>query len=189
MLERVSVARPKPSLVRVSDLEPSQFADFFALLSERTKKETRDGKPYFSCRFRDARRTVAFMVWADGGWYEVCERDWQEGQFFKIRGTYAEHEKYGPQIDVHNIRPVTDTDESDGFNPSDFSVRSTGKSDPESMFGDLRSLAESNIADGPLRRLVLTILDRHAEPFKRLPATTRHFYPFPGGLLEHTLSV
>src|SRR5262249_32227291 len=50
-------------------------------------------------------------------------------------------------------------------------------------------LAETNIADEPLRRLVLTLLDRHAESFKRLPASQGKFYPFVGGLLEHTLSV
>src|SRR5262249_22725768 len=44
-------------------------------------------------------------------------------------------------------------------------------------------------ADEPLRRLVLTILDRHAERFQRLPATVGKFYPFAGGLLEHTLAV
>src|SRR5262249_29304550 len=131
----------------------------------------------------------AFMVWADGGWYEACQRDWQEGQFYKIRALYSEHEKYGPQIDIHNIRPVTDIDESEGFNPSDFQARSASKGDLESMFAELRSLAESHIADEPLQRLVMTLLDRYAEPFKRLPATTRHCYPFPGGLLEHTLSV
>src|SRR5439155_3455888 len=49
--------------------------------------------------------------------------------------------------------------------------------------------AETNIADEPLRRLVLSLLDGHKETFKQLPATLRNFYPFPGGLLEHTLSV
>ena len=187
------MARHKPALAPLSALEPGQFADFFALLTERTKKETRDGKPYYSCRFRDAQRIVAFMVWADGGWYEECERNWQEGQFYKIRGLYGEHEKYGPQIDIHNIRPVTEADSSEGFDPADFVARSAskgaGKGDPDSQFGELRSLAERNIADEPLRRLVLTLLDRHAQPLKRLPATTRHFYPYPGGLLEHTLTV
>jgi 3'-5' exoribonuclease len=36
---------------------------------------------------------------------------------------------------------------------------------------------------------VLTLLDRHAEAFKNLPATLNRYYPFYGGLLEHTLSV
>jgi 3'-5' exoribonuclease len=57
------------------------------------------------------------------------------------------------------------------------------------MFDELRSLAEKHIADAPLRRLTLTLLDRHAEPLKRVPATQRHFYPFRAGLLEHLLSV
>src|SRR5262249_43138761 len=41
----------------------------------------------------------------------------------------------------------------------------------------------------PLRRLTLTLLDRHADAWKRLPATRDRFHPFAGGLLEHTLSV
>src|SRR5262249_61569539 len=57
------------------------------------------------------------------------------------------------------------------------------------MFAELKGLAEAHIGDLPLRRLVLTLLERHADAFKRLPATLRNFYPFCGGLLEHTLSV
>jgi 3'-5' exoribonuclease len=127
------------------------------------------------------------MAWADGGWYEICERDWGEGQFYKVRATYTEHERYGPQIDIQNIRPVLDTDKADGFDPADFVERS--RIDPEAMFAELQELAQKHIGDVPLRRLVLTLLERHAEPLKRLPATPRHFYPFYGGLLEHLLSV
>jgi 3'-5' exoribonuclease len=57
------------------------------------------------------------------------------------------------------------------------------------MFAELRRLAEAHVADEPLRRLVLGLLDRHAGPLKRLPASAGKFYPFAGGLLEHTLSV
>jgi 3'-5' exoribonuclease len=181
------MTRPKPAPVKLSELTPGQSGDFFALLAERSRGATRDGKPFYTCRFRDARRTVTFMVWSDSGWFEACERDWQEGEFFKIRGAYGVHERYGPQIEVHNIRPVTDADRADGFDPLDFVECS--RFDRDVMFGELRKLAESHIGDAPLRRLVLTILERHAEAFKRLPATPRNFHPFCGGLLEHTLSV
>ena len=181
------VAKPKPSVVRLSDLTPGQFGDFFALLAQRSRGSTRDGKPFFTCHFRDARRTAAFMVWADGGWYETCERDWREGQFYKIRGAYGEHERYGPQIDIQNIRPVTEADHGDGFNPADFVEGS--RFNVETMFAELLGLAQQHIADEPLRRLVLILLERHAPALKHLPATERHFYPFPGGLLEHLLSV
>jgi 3'-5' exoribonuclease len=181
------MAKVKPIQARLSELTPGQYADFYVMLSERTKNATREGKPYFTTRFRDARRTVTFMVWADGGKFDDCEKHWQEGQFYKIRGKYAEHERYGPQIDIEQIRPVTDADHADGFDPAEFIVGTRRNAD--AMFAELTQLAEANIGDEPLRRLVRTILERHAEPLKRLPATQRNFYPFPGGLLEHTLSV
>jgi 3'-5' exoribonuclease len=186
-VDSLVVSRSKPILARLHELTPGVYADSFALLAQRSKSATRDGKPFYTCRFRDAGRTVSFMVWADGPWHEPCEQSWREGQFYKIRAVYDEHEKYGPQIDLHNIRPVTDEDRADGFNPADFVEHS--RYDAAVMFAELKGLAETQIADAPLRRLVLTLLDRHAGPLQRLPATLNKFYPFAGGLLEHTLSV
>lgn len=179
--------KAKPPLLRLHELTPGQSGDFFALLSERSKSARRDGKPYFTCRFRDAQRTASFMVWSDGPWYEACESQWQEGQFFKIRGTYDEHPTYGPQIDIHNIRAATDDDKTDGFDPLEFVERT--RYDVEAMYQELWTLAESQIADVPLRRLVLMILSNTAAALKQAPATQRHFFPYAGGLLEHTLSV
>ena len=181
------MSRSKPPLLRLADLTQGQFADFFALLVERKRGETRDGKPFYTCRFRDARRTVTFMAWADGNWFDACEREWAEGQFFRIRGFYGEHERYGGQIDIQQIHLVTEADRADGFDPAHFTDRS--RFDPAAMFAELGQLVEDQIGNTPLRRLVTTLLDRNAEALKRLPATPRHFYPFHGGLLEHLLSV
>jgi 3'-5' exoribonuclease len=182
------MARPKPTLVRLSELTPGQYADFFALLAEKTKGVTREGKAYYACRFRDNRRTVSFMAWGDGPWFEACERDWQPGQFYKLRAVYGEHERYGPQLtELHNIRPAADADLADGFDPAQ--LVESSRYDPAVMFDQLKALVTANVADEPLRRLVLTLLDHHAGPLRRLPATRDRFYPFAGGLLEHTLSV
>jgi 3'-5' exoribonuclease len=181
------VARDKPALCKISELTPGQFADFFALLSERSRGATRDGKPFFTCRFRDAKRVATCMVWADSPWYEACEKEWQEGRAYKVRGTYQESERYGAQLDIQNLRLATKEDEKEGFDPSEFAAHS--KFDPDLMLAELKEIASTQIADDPLRRLVLTLLERHAEPLKRLPATTNRFYPIAGGLLEHTLSV
>jgi 3'-5' exoribonuclease len=180
------MAKTKLPLMRLSELTPGQFADCFVMLAERTKSATREGKPYYSCRFRDARRTASVMVWADGGWFEDCEAAWREGQVYKVRGRYTEHEKYGPQLDIQNIREANDEDRADGFNPGDFANAS--RFDSAEMFAELAKVVEE-ITDLPLRRLVLTLLERQGEAFRKMPATRRHFYPFPGGLLEHTLSV
>jgi 3'-5' exoribonuclease len=181
------MARAKPPILRLGELQPGQLADFFALLSERSKGATREGKPFFTCRFRDPGRTASFMVWADGEWFELCQNEWKEGQCFKIRAIYGEHERFGPQLEIQQIRPTNDDDQADGFDPGQFVERSRFHSDV--MFAELCKLAETLIGDEPLRKLVLTLLERHGEKLQRIPATQRHFFPFAGGWLEHTLSV
>ena len=178
----------KPSLVRLSDLQPSQNAVFFAQLAEKTRSSTRDGKPFFSCKFRDARRTVpAAPFWADHPHFEDCQSNWQPGQFFKLRATLAEHERYGHQLDIEQIRPVEDRDRADGFTELDFMERS--RFDPDQMFAELDALVGAEVKDLPLRQLVRKLLQDNADVLKRLPASHKHAYPFAGGWLEHTLSV
>jgi 3'-5' exoribonuclease len=177
----------KPSVVRLSALQPGDGGDFFALLSERKAGVTQAGKPYFHCRFRDARRSVSFMAWGDDKWYAPCERDWQVGQFFKIRGVYQEHERYGPQIEVTKLRRVIDADHDDGLHESDFVECS--RHDPGQAWAELLELANKHVADEALRGLVLALLDEHGERLRTLPATKDRAYPFRGGWLEHTLSV
>jgi 3'-5' exoribonuclease len=173
--------------MRLSELLPGQLADFYAILSHRQRHTTKDGKPFYQCRFQDCRRTVTCMVWQDGGWYEPCEKDWQEGQPYKIRGVYEEHVKFGQQIEIQNIRPVLDGDKKDGFNPAELIEQTRFEAD--AMLAELRSIAETQIGNPPLRRLVLLLLERHGDKLKILPATLNKFFPFRGGLLEHTLSV
>jgi 3'-5' exoribonuclease len=57
------------------------------------------------------------------------------------------------------------------------------------MFAEMRSLAQAEIADEPLRALVLRILDDHADRLRWLPGSHNKYYPFIGGWLEHTLNV
>ena len=177
----------KPPLLRLSDLQPDQFADFFAQLAQKTRGSTREGKPFYTCRFRDGRRTVGAMVWADSPLFDDCQTHWQPGQFFKVRGTFAEHEKYGPQVEIDQIRAVADRDRADGFNELDYVERS--RFDPDQLSAELHALVAAEIHDPPLRTLTQNLLTAHAAALKFLPATVRHFYPFAGGWLEHTLNV
>jgi len=182
------MSRPKPTPERLCELTPGQHADFFALLAEKVRGTTREGKAYYSCRFRDARRTVSFMAWSDGGRFEEAERDWQVGHFYKLRAVYGEHERYGPQlVEIHQIRPTTDADLADGFDPSQLIERS--RTDPPVLLAELKTLATNHIADEPLRRLVLLLLERHGATLARLPATRDRYHTSWGGLLEHAVQV
>src|SRR5262245_48702462 len=180
------MSRPKPTFAALSDLEPGQYADFFALLADRTKETTRDGKAFMVFKFRDARRTASVTVWSDAENYEQCQVDWQVGECYKLRGTYAES-KYGPQINLLQIRLVNEEDKANGFEPSSL-IEHSGY-DVEDLFATLAGLAGASIADPPLRRLVQTVLDRHADALRQLPGSAKNYYPFAGGWLEHTLSV
>jgi 3'-5' exoribonuclease len=179
----------RTTLARLSELAPGQRADFFALLLDKARGVTREGKPYYACRFRDARRTVSFMAWGDESnpWFAKCEKEWQAGHFYKLRAIYTEHERYGPQIDLIQIRPVNEADRAQGFDEALFVE--TSRHDIPAMLGELRTLAQKHIADEPLRKLVLRLLEQQAAPLQRLPAIRDRSYPFVGGLLEHTLSV
>lgn len=181
------MSKAKKLPVRLCEMTPGQHADCFAQLAEKTHRSTRDGKPFYSCRFRDQRRVVSVMVWADGGFYEECQRDWAVGGFFKLRGTFSEHEKFGPQLDVEQARPVLERDRDDGFCERDLVERS--RFDPDALFADLRETVTKELRDPPLLALVQKLLDTHAVELKVIPGSVRHYYPFPGGWLEHTLSV
>jgi 3'-5' exoribonuclease len=182
----VTMGRPKP-IVPLGSLEVGQHADCFVLLAERKPAVAANGKPYFSCRFRDNRRAVTYMVWSDGPHYLDCEKNWRPGKCYKLRCVYFEHDKYGPQVEIQQIREATDDDTPDGFDPLALVERSRGE--PAEMFKDLRALVKTEIDGEPLRRLVLFVLDKNADRLHWLPASHGKYYPFAGGWLEHTLSV
>jgi len=181
------MARVKPTFAPLSDLEPGQYADFFAMLADRVQQETRSGKPFFVCRFRDARRSVGVTVWSDGTFYEDCTKNWEVGRCYKLRGVYYIHDKYGEQIELEQIRPVNEHDHSEGFDPATL-IEHSGY-DPDETLAVLRGLVTAGIADKPLRHLVLNLLDEHAAVLRWLPGSANRYYPFSGGWLEHTLSV
>jgi 3'-5' exoribonuclease len=181
------MAKAKPTTVRLCDMKSGQSGDFFAQLSERVRGARKDGKPFYTCRFSDPDRVAVAMIWSDGPWFEVCDADWRVGDFYKVRATYAEHPTYGPQLDIVNIRRTNDADAADGFDPLQYVPRTPF--DVEAMYQELWMLAESAINDLPLRRLVLTLLTKTCKQLKRVPASKKHFFPYAGGLLEHTLSV
>ena len=160
---------------------------FFAQLADKKPGKTRDGKPFIVLTFKDRRRTATAPVWADSPHYPACETGWAVGQFFKLHAVYGEHDRYGPQVELLKVRPVVEADAADGFREADFHDRS--RFDSAAMLAELRALAVAELRDDHARTLVVGLLDAHAGRLPDLPAHPRAFYPFPGGWLEHTLSV
>jgi 3'-5' exoribonuclease len=172
--------------VKLSDLTPGDAGDLFALLAAKDRGTTRDGKPYYRLAFRDAARTATVMVWHDSPHFDDCESRWKKGGFFKLRARYSET-AYGPQLDLDRIRPATDADALDGFDPDEFFPSS--RFDPEAMLRALVRLIDEHVADLPLKRLVLGLLADHESQLLRLPGEATRHHVAAGGFLEHVLSV
>jgi 3'-5' exoribonuclease len=175
-----------PNVVPLHELTDGQVADFFALLSEKQELTTRDGKPYFRVAFRDARRHVGFPIWSDSPLAEPCRNDWAPGRFYKLRAILR-NSNFGPQLEIMKIRPVEDSDATDGFDP--LMCQPVSQFEPTEMFAELMNIVESKIADMALRDLVADILEQHRQELLSLPAAKRNHHAFIGGYLEHVLSV
>jgi 3'-5' exoribonuclease len=173
-------------IIPLSQLLDGQEADMFVLLAARSEGKTRDGKPYWRVTFRDAGREVSFPIWSDSAFAEVCKTQWKVGECYKVRAAYSET-KYGPQLDIRKIRPITDEDRADGFDERGFLPRS--KFPSLDMFEQLVALATGEIAEESLRGLTLALLQEHRDVLLVLPAARRNHHAFVGGYLEHVLSV
>lgn len=174
-------------LVPLHDFLVGQTAETFALFCERTPGQTRDGKPYFTCRFKDRLRSVTCMVWADSPWYADCEKAWVLGQAYRLTVTYSHHEKYGPQIEILKWRNIHADDRNAGFDLANL-VDSSRFSIPV-MWEEVLALIEKEIQQPALKQLINTIYTSHAASLQSLPASDGKFYPFRGGWLEHVLSL
>jgi 3'-5' exoribonuclease len=177
---------PEITPITLADLAHGQEADFFALFSGKEELTTKDGKPYFKVSFRDAAREVSFPVWNDSAWAVDCRESWTVGEFYKLRATYRET-NFGPQLEIKKIRAVIAADTADGFNP--LMLQPKSRFDSARMFDELTGMAKDQIADKPLRRLVIDILQSHREALLTLPAARKNHHAYLGGWLEHTLSV
>jgi 3'-5' exoribonuclease len=185
MLRQTELKMPHV-ITPLAELCDGQVGDFFALLSERQELTTKDGKPYFRVSFRDAQRTVSFPIWSDAPLAEPCRLEWKVGEFYKLRAVLRES-SYGPQLEIHKIRPVEDADRLDGFDP--LMCQAASRFDPQQMFDELVELATKHITDLPLRTLVVDILQEHEELLLVLPAAKRNHHAFASGFLEHVLNV
>ncbi len=173
-------------VVRLSEMTPGAEGDLFVLMTLKESLTTRDGKPYFRVAFRDARREVAFPIWANSPLAADCRDQWSPGRFYKLRAVYRET-PFGPQLEIRKIREAVDADAADGFDPT--LCRPASRFNSEEMFDELLALATAGIPQGGLQQLVLLLLERNRSSWLSSYAARRHHHAFAGGLLEHTLGV
>ena len=175
------------SVTNLSEMVNDQRGVFYAYLFEREERKTKEGKPYFRVAFKDASRTVGAVLWEDSPFFADCGQAWQIGTLYKIDASYS-ITKYGPQIQIFRIRAAQEADFREGI-PKRFGVH-TPSAEPEALYNQILDLAKTEITQGsPLQLLVLRIFKEHRDSLMAAASSRGRHHAYPGGLLEHTLSV
>ncbi|MHB8492467.1 MAG: OB-fold nucleic acid binding domain-containing protein, partial [Solirubrobacteraceae bacterium] len=168
--------------VFVRELTDGAEVDQVLLVRRVERRERRDGKPFLRVTFGDRTGAVRAMVWD-----EVQEHAelLAEGEPIQVRGRYAVHQDYGPEIKLLELkRPspgeVVMADLVDG-----------SSREVDAMERELRALIET-IDETHLRAL----LDRFFAPdsqcwarYRAAPAAKYYHQAYRHGLLEHSLGV
>jgi 3'-5' exoribonuclease len=174
------------AVLRLSELAHGQEAVCFAALVRKETGTDKHGKPFIKCHFRDRWTSVVAPLWWGNALLADAE-EWQEciGYRLRVKGDWKV--KYGLQLEILEIRPATDEDRHDGYDFRD--LFESSEYDPDELFRKLHDFIERWIDEPPLRRLVTSILEEHAELFKKMPAAQNFHHGYTAGLIEHVWSM
>ncbi|GEM_PF-170810 len=170
----------------LGDLSLGDEADLFLLLVAKESGTTRTNQPFWLLKFRDGSEEIEVAIWANSPWYETCEKEWKIGDFFKVRASLRQS-RWGPTLDIRKIRHIRESDYEEGFDPTKYVPESPVPK--EELYAKLMTLLAERMSPSPLRDMTEKILKDERQPLLTLPGSRTHHHTYPGGWLEHTLSV
>ena len=173
---------PDPTAT-IAEMEDGDRVERAFAVRDRALRDFRN-KPgnFLQLELGDSSGTIKAICWDDA---EACHEIARPGVVVWITGRFESSEKYGPSIKINGIRAA-----DDGEYTAD-QLAASPQRPIEALETDLRSLIET-IQNADLR----TLLDRFFgadqtrwRRFRAAPAAKQYHEAYPGGLLEHTLSV
>jgi 3'-5' exoribonuclease len=174
--------------VRTTDARPlrelsdgDEVAGAF-VVRERELRQKKNGEDYLRVVLGDATGTVPAIAW-DGATelFEACA----PGAIVLVAGRFSKHPQYGPQIKLGSVRPAGPGE----YDPSELAEGPTRP--PEALESDLRDLVKT-VQNPSLQELLGRFFGSETDRWKRFreaPAAKHYHQAYPGGLLEHTVSV
>ena len=143
-------------------------------------KTTNNGKPFLSGTICDRTGSVEIKIWDYSG--PIGARPDDTGRVVKIRGSVSEY-RGALQISVHRIRMAEAADDYDTA-----LLVPTAPIDADAALADVQRLVAS-ITDADYRSVAETMLARHLDAFRRIPAGKSVHHSFLSGLLMHTYNM
>ena len=156
----------------------SDEVEGFYVLKAAYPKTTATGKPFLSASLSDRSDSIEIKVWDYSG--PISSAD--EGNVVKIRGTVSEF-RGTPQITVDRIRLADDNDTYDLS-----ALVPVAPIDVDTTMAEVERLI-SSITDADYRKICSTMMARHKESLKTIPAAKSVHHGFISGLLMHTATM
>lgn len=164
----------------IADMLPGMDVEGFYILRAAALKTTNSGKPFLSGTICDRTGSVEIKLWDYSG--PIGARPEDTGRVVKIRGSVSEY-RGALQISVHRIRMAEAADDYDTS-----LLVPTAPIDTDAVLADVQRLVAS-ITDADYRSVAETMLTRHLDAFRRIPAGKSVHHSFLSGLLMHTYNM
>lgn len=143
-----------------------------------TRKETRDGKPFFELSLTDAEAKVTLRAWSDSPAFAVCE-GLAVGAFVEISGEFAHSAAYGVESKRWTCAPLSTADR-DTLLAGSPELRARQNADYEYICG-----IAAGLIDPRFRGLAALFLAEYGDRFRRTAAARQNHHARRGGLVEH----
>lgn len=164
----------------IADMIVGDKVEGFYALKDAALKTSVAGKPFFSGVIADRTGSIDVKVWDYSG--PVGTEPSHVGQVVKVRGEVTEF-KGSLQMNVARIRLAEPTDQYDLGN-----LVPVAPIDLDAAFAGIEA-AVASLEDDDYRRVAQTMLARHKDTFRTIPAAKSVHHSFVSGLLMHTANM
>ena len=161
----------------IAGMHTGDDVEGFYVLKDAFLKTTAAGKPFLSGVLADRSGTIDLKVWDYSG--PIGANPAATGRIVKIRGQVSEF-KGAPQLTAGRIRMADDNDQYDVS-----ALVPVAPIDPDERLQEIRRLIDS-MEDADYQSVARTMLERHLEAFRSIPAAKSVHHSFLSGLLMHT---
>ena len=161
----------------IAGMHTGDDVEGFYVLKDAFLKTTAAGKPFLSGVLADRSGTIDLKVWDYSGPIGAHPAD--TGRIVKIRGQVSEF-KGAPQLTAGRIRMADGNDQYDVS-----ALVPVAPIDPDERLQEIRRLIDS-MEDADYQSVARTMLERHLEAFRSIPAAKSVHHSFLSGLLMHT---
>ena len=163
----------------LADMVPGDRVEGFYILKEGAIKTSNSGKPFLSATVTDKSGSLDLKAWDYSGPVGVPT---DAGKVVKIRADVTEY-RGSIQLTASNIRMAT---QEDSYDVS--ALVPVAPIDRDETLEKVRGLIAS-MEDRDYRVLAETMLERHLETFRSIPAAKSVHHSFLSGLLMHTANM